>query len=192
MRVFLLFLTALVLGAAVALGAVYFFLTQPTNEPVATTPIPTSAAAVGSFDSKVGTLVAAPRTTATTITLTDAELTSKMAQVVQAEQGRYGADVQEVQVASRDGRVYVGGKVKTNDIPLRVDLVVVAVPEMRGGRLHLRVERVEAGRVPVPDTFRSQIVGLIENDEYINNSLPITVERVEAQTGRLLLTGRPK
>jgi hypothetical protein len=66
------------------------------------------------------------------------------------------------------------------------------VPEAQNGRLHLRVERVEAGRFPVPDNLRAQIVGLIEDDTAINSGLPITAERVEAQTGRLLLTGRPK
>lgn len=192
MRGFLTFITVIVVLVAVGLGAAYFFLTQPSDVAVAATPIPTSAAAVDSFDNKVGTLVAAPRTMATTIELTDAELTSKMAQLIAVEQSRYGADVQNVQVASRDGRVYVGGNVKTNDIPLRVNLTIIAVPEARNGRLHLRVERVDAGRFPVPDTLRAQIVGLIENDDAINSGLPITAERVEAQTGRLLLTGRPK
>src|SRR5438045_2730048 len=128
MRGFLIFLTALVIGAVLALGAVYFFITRPAPTRIAVTPIPVSTAAAASFDNKVNEIVAAPRNTAVTVDLTDEELTSKFAQTVQEERASIGADIQNPQVAVHDGRVFAGGKAKNDSLPVRVDLVVVAVP----------------------------------------------------------------
>ncbi|MCA1666410.1 MAG: hypothetical protein LC793_03230 [Thermomicrobia bacterium] len=124
--------------------------------------------------------------------LTDEELTSKFAQTVSAERTTIGADIQNPQVAVHDGRVFAGGKVKSDNFPVRVDLVVVAVPTAQNGKLILRVERVESGRFPLPSSLTNQIVANVQNDALINDNLPIYVDRVEVLNGVLRLTGRPK
>jgi len=192
MRGFLTFLTVLVLIVALALGGLYYFLTAPAPTLVAATAVPTSVAAAASFDNKVSTITGAAKNTPVTIELTNEELTSKFAQQVQQYQASYGADIQNPQVSARDGHVYAGGKAKTNNLPVRVDLVVVTVPEARDGKLHLRVERVESGRIPLPDSLKSQIVNTVQDDATLNDNLPITVDAVEVLNGKLRLTGRPK
>lgn len=192
MRGFLVFLTAIVLGAAVALAAVYFFVTRPAPTRVAATMVPVSTAAVGNFDTKVNQIVSAPRNTEVTVELTDEELTSKFAQTVREERNSIGADIQDPQVAVHDGRVFAGGKAKSDSFPVRVDLVVVTVPSAQNGKLILRVERVESGRFPLPSSITDQIVSNVQNDALINDNLPIYVDRVEVLDGKLRLTGRSK
>lgn len=192
MRGCLIFLTALVLGAVVALGAVYFFITRPAPTRIAATTVPVSAAAASNFDTKVNQIVNAPPNTDVTVELTDAELTSKFAQMVTQQRQTIGADIQNPQVSVHDGRVFAGGRTKSDSFPVRVDLVVVAVPTARNGKLILRVERVESGRFPLPGSITDQIVATIQNDALINDNLPIYVDRVEALNGKLRLTGRPK
>lgn len=192
MRGFLVFLTAIVLGAVIALAAVYFFVTRPAPTRIAATTIPVSTVAAGNFDTKVNQIIAASPNTDVTIDLTDAELTSKFAQTVNANRDAIGADIQNPQVSVHDGRVFAGGNVKSDSFPLRVDLVVVAVPTAENGKLMLRVERVESGRFPLPSSITDQIVANVQNDALINDNLPIYVDRVEALNGVLRLTGRPK
>ena len=192
MRGFLIFLTTLVLGAAMALAAVYFFVTRPAPTRIAATTVPVSSAAAGNFDTKVNQIVNAPPNTDVTVELTDEELTSKFAQTIREERAAIGADVQNPQVSVHDGRVFAGGKVKSDSFPVRVDLVVVAVPTAVNGKLVLRVERVESGRFPLPSSVTDQIVANVQNDALINDNLPISVDRVEVLNGKLRLTGRPK
>jgi hypothetical protein len=192
MRGFLIFLTTLVLGAAMALAAVYFFVTRPAPTPIAATTVPVSSAAAGNFDTKVNQIVNAPPNTDVTVDLTDEELTSKFAQTVREERAAIGADIQNPQVSVHDGRVFAGGKAKSDSFPVRVDLVIVAVPTAVNGKLILRVERVESGRFPLPSSITDQIVANVQNDALINDNLPISVDRVEVLNGKLRLTGRPK
>lgn len=192
MRGLLIFLTAIVIGAALALGTVYFFVTRPAPTRVAVTQVPVSTAAAASFDRKVDQIVSAPRNTAVTVDLTDEELTSKFAQTVREERDSIGADVQNPQVSVHDGRVFAGGKAKSDTLPVRVDLVVVAVPTAENGKLRLRVERVESGRFPLPGSVTDEIVTTVQNDALINDNLPIYVDRVDVLDGKLRLTGRPK
>jgi len=192
MRGCLIFLTAIVLGAAIALATVYFFVTRPAPTLIAATTIPVSTVAAGNFDTKVNQIIAASPNTDVTIELTDAELTSKFAQTVNANRDAIGADIQNPQVSVHDGRVFAGGKVKSDSFPVRVDLVVVAVPTAVNGKLMLRVERVESGRFPLPSSITDQIVANVQNDTLINDNLPIYVDRVEVLNGVLRLTGRPK
>jgi uncharacterized protein YpmS len=192
MRGFLIFLTTLVLGAAMALAAVYFFVTRPAPTRIAATTVPVSSAAAGNFDTKVNQIVNAPPNTDVTVELTDEELTSKFAQTVREERAAIGADIQNPQVSVHDGRVFAGGKAKSDSFPVRVDLVIVAVPTAVNGKLILRVERVESGRFPLPSSITDQIVANVQNDALINDNLPISVDRVEVLNGKLRLTGRPK
>lgn len=192
MRGLLVFLTAIVVGAALALGTVYFFVTRPAPTRVAATQVPVSTAAAASFDRKVDLIAAAPRNTDVTVDLTDEELTSKFAQTAREERDSIGADIQNPQVSVHDGRVFAGGKAKNDSLPVRVDLVIVAVPTAENGKLRLRVERVESGRFPLPGSITDQIVTTVQNDALINDNLPIYVDRVEVMDGRLRLTGRPK
>ena len=192
MRGFLVFLTAIVVGAALALGTVYFFVTRPAPTRIAATSVPVSTAAAASFDRKVEQIAAAPRNTAVTVDLTDEELTSKFAQTAREERDTIGADIQNPQVSVHDGRVFAGGKAKSDSLPVRVDLVVVAVPAAEGGKLRLRVERVESGRFPLPGSITDQIVTTVQNDALINDNLPIYVDRFDVLDGKLRLTGRPK
>ena len=192
MRGFLIFLTTLVLGAAMALAAVYFFVARPAPTRIAATTVPVSSAAAGNFDTKINQIIAAPPNTDVTVELTDEELTSKFAQTVREERVAIGADIQNPQVSVHDGRVFAGGKAKSDSFPVRVDLVVVAVPTAVNGKLMLRVERVESGRFPLPSNITDQIVASVQNDALINDNLPIYVDRVEVLDGKLRLTGRPK
>jgi uncharacterized protein YpmS len=192
MRGFLIFLTTLVLGAAMALAAVYFFVTRPAPTRIAATTVPVSSAAAGNFDTKINQIIAAPPNTDVTVELTDEELTSKFAQTVREERVAIGADIQNPQVSVHDGRVFAGGKAKSDSFPVRVDLVVVTVPTAVNGKLMLRVERVESGRFPLPSNITDQIVASVQNDALINDNLPIYVDRVEVLDGKLRLTGRPK
>lgn len=192
MRGLLVFLTAIVIGAVLALGTVYYFVTRPAPTRIALTPVPVSTAAAARFDQKIGQIVAAPANTSVTIDLTDEELTSKFAQTVREERAAIGADIQNPQVSVHDGRLFAGGKVKSDGLPVRVDLVVVAVPTAENGALRLRVERVESGRFPLPSSITDQIVTTVQNDALINDSLPIFVDRVQVLDGKLRLSGRPK
>ena len=192
MRGLLIFLTTLVIGAVLALGTVYFFVTRPAPTRIAVTQVPVSTAAAASFDRKVDQIAAAPRNTSVTVDLTDEELTSKFAQTVREERDSIGADIQNPQVSVHDGRVFAGGKVKSDSFPVRVDLVVVAVPTAQDGKLRLRVEKVESGRFPLPGSITDQIVTTVQNDALINDNLPIFVDRVDVLDGKLRLTGRPK
>jgi uncharacterized protein YpmS len=192
MRGCLIALTAVVCGAALALAAAYFFITRPAPTQVAVTPIAASTAAVVSFDGKIDQIVSAPKNTDVTIELTNEELTSKFAQSVQEDRDQIGADIQDPQVAVHDGLVFAGGNAKSDSFPVRVNIVVVAVPTAEDGKLKLRVQRVESGRFPLPGSITDQIVSSVENDALINDNLPIFVDRVEVLDGRLRLTGRPK
>ena len=175
-----------------ALAAVYFFVTRPAPTQIAATPVPVSSAAVGNFDTKVNQIIAAPPNTDVTVELTDEELTSKFAQTVSEERAAIGADIQNPQVSVHDGRFSRGAMTKSDSFPVRVNLVVVAVPTAENGKLMLRVERVESGRFPLPGSITDQIVANVQNDALINDNLPIYVDRVEVLDGKLRLTGRPK
>ena len=192
MRGCLLFLAALVLGAAIALGTVYYFITRPAPTRVALTPIPVSTQAAASLESKIGQIASAPANTDVTVDLTDAELTSEFAQTLAANPDALGADIQNPQVSVHDGLVFAGGDAKPDTLPVRINLVVVAVPTAVNGQLQLRVQRVESGRFPLPSSITNQIVSTVQNDALINNNLPIYVDQVQVLNGTLRLTGRAK
>jgi hypothetical protein len=192
MRGCLIALTALVCGAALALAGAYFFLTRPAPTRVSLTPVPVSTAGVTGFDAKIGQIASAPKNTDVTVDLTDEELTSKFAQSVQEDRDQIGADIQNPQVSVHDGLVFAGGDAKSDSLPIRVNIVVVAVPTAENGQLQLRVQRVESGRFPLPSSITDQIVTTVQNDALINDSLPISVDQVQVLDGRLRLTGRPK
>ena len=192
MRGCLIAVTAVVCGAALALAAAYFFITRPAPTRVAQTPIPVSTAAIVGFDGKINQIASAPKNSSVTIELTNEELTSKFAQSVQEDRDQIGADIQNPQVAVHDGLVFAGGDAKSDSFPVRVNIVVVAVPMAENGQLKLRVQRVESGRFPLPGSITDQIVTSVQNDALINDSLPIYVDQVQVLDGRLRLTGRPK
>jgi hypothetical protein len=182
-------LQGLVLFASllVFLGAVAFMLlSRPSELAGRLTPVPISGAAVGSFDSKLATVQSAPAPV--TVEIDEQEATSKLVETLTAEPS--APQIDNPQVAFRDGLIYLSGV--SQDAPVPVNVVIVGRVEARDGKLVVTVERIDTGRFPLPGALKDQIIDIASDTDRLNEQLPIIVNAVRVLDGRLVLTGQPK
>jgi hypothetical protein len=177
----------LLVAVLVFLGAVAFMLlSRPSELAARLTPVPVSGAAAGSFDGKLATVQSAPAPV--TVEFDDQEATSKLAEVLAAEPS--APRIENPQVAFRDGKVYLSGVSRDTFVPMNI--VIIGRIEARDGKLVTTVERIDTGRLPIPDSLRDQITGIASDPNLLNEDLPIVVNDVQVLDGRLVLTGQPK
>jgi hypothetical protein len=177
-----LLIALLVFGGAVA----FMLLSQPPETARQLTPVPVSSAAAGSFDAKLATVQSAPAPV--TVEIDDQEATSKLVEALAAEPS--APQIDDPQVAFREGRVYFSGTSRDAPIPVRV--VIVGRVEARDGRLITTVEQIDTGRFPLPGAMRDQIIDIASDTDRLNDELPIVVHEVRVLDGRMVLTGEPK
>jgi hypothetical protein len=182
-------LQGLVLLAAVLvfLGAVAFMLlSRPPEQAAQLTPVPVSSAAASSFDGKVATVQGA--IAPVTVEFDEQEATSKLVEALAAEPS--APRIENPQVTFRDGKIYLSGVSRDTIVP--VNILITGRIEVRDGKLVTTVERIDTGRLPLPEALRDQIIGLASDPDLLNDGLPIAVNDVRVLNGRLELTGQPK
>src|SRR4051794_14653287 len=161
-------------------------LARPPELAAQLTPVPVSSAAASSFDGKVATVQSA--TAPVTVEFDEQEATSKLVEALAADPS--APRIENPQVAFRDGKVYLSGVSRDTFVP--VNIVIIGRIEARDGNLVTTVERVDTGRLPLPDSMRDQIIGFVSDSALLNDGLPIVVNEVKVLDGRLVLTGQPK
>jgi hypothetical protein len=178
----------LLIGAVVIfLGAVAFaLLSNQSGLPAQFTPVAVSTEAAARFDTKIATVQNA--TEPTTIEISEEEATSKLAALLATEPN--APQVADTQVAFRDGKIYLSGE--TTDTPIAIGFVITGRVEAVDGKPKVIVEEMKAGQFPVPGAMRSQVDGLVAEQERLMGDLPIYVTEVRVLDGTLVVTGEPK
>ena len=122
------------------------------------------------------------------LNLSDADLTALVGYVLDRSPSiPFG----KVTVAVGDGQVVVDGMTRgmAVNLPVRVKGAVNA----RDGLPVARVEDVSLGDAPVPGFVRDQVVRQINNSlDFSRYHLPVTVESIEMQRGRMTIRGTVK
>jgi hypothetical protein len=159
-------------------------------------PVPVASQDAVTFDEKVAGVIAAIDSAKTsgsartvTVVFTEAELTSKAAEVAATLTG--GFVPTEPVIHLRTGEIVLTGGVSIQGFSLK--LAVVAIPVVVDGTMSFGIKEIQTGTLPLPDGIKKEIdaqIAKILSPETLG--LPLQVTRIEVQPGRLVLEGIAK
>lgn len=189
-------LFAFLLLIVVAGGVVYVLAQQKPFAARALAPVAVSAQAARSFDDKVqvvrNALDEAKRTgapVAITLTLDEAELTSKASEAT--AQLAAGLAASDIQVHLAGGDLIATSKVTVQGIGL--DLGVVATPVVENGQAKILIKEIQTGAIALPEDARRQIeaqVGKAFDPQALG--LTFDISSITIVDGKLVILGTAK
>ena len=158
----LILLGALVVIVVVAAAALLLLVTIQSHEVSEQPPVPISTEAAESFDKKIGAVETAIATSEkstkpvpVTLTITEQELNSKVAEALRENPDTSGLNPRNVQV-----RLLPGEIVTTAAVPLGgfdTSITITSLVTISGGKPQLTVQSVRAGGLPLPGFIQDQI-----------------------------------
>jgi uncharacterized protein YpmS len=142
------------------------------------------------FEEEVAATLANPDPSGeVSITITDQQMNAYLANNMDSAQT--DPSIQDPQAHFTDGKVEIYGKVSQSSIT--VDAKFVLVPEIDAeGRPDLRVESINLGPLPVPDTMVQQVDERVDGllDDYLSSvDENFTVKDITVTEGKMTVTG---
>jgi uncharacterized protein YpmS len=174
-KIALAIVAVLLLSAGVGLWAIQ----QPA---VVLAPVPVSAAAAASAQTKISELQGAARKPgqAATVTLSNTEMTSYIA-------SRAPSNVSGLEVHASSGDLVATGTMKVSGLSIPVT-VHVAVSSSSGGQPQFKVTSIDTGALPLPGGVVDQISGKIESMLAQATSGPSKVTSIQLNDGQLTVS----
>lgn len=148
-------LAALACGPSLGLGAP----TPPAS------PIPVSSEAAGQLEGVWGTAIANAKDNQVTVVMTEEQLTSYAALKLTSTPNM---PITEPQIYLRNGKIYLFGKVKTNNLTLPAALTLSVTPTATGA-VSVTIEDANLGPMPVPSSLRDELASNL-NDAIAQNA----------------------
>ena len=192
---------SIVLLILVALFAGYYLLTHGLEVEKEMVEVSISQQAAQSFDQRIehfeDAVEAASPGEKVSLVITEEEANSKIAELIaeanlKEQIAKAGLpvdlDISDVQINFRDGRVKALALTEISGIEVKMG--VQALVDVKDGRLSLDVQDIDFGSLPLPQTLKDQLTGLIPEDiDTLNLDIPIELEDVIIQDGQLLIKG---
>ena len=180
------FLWVLMVLALAALACNAPASTAPTRPP---TPVPLTTQEIQQFEQEVAATLANPAPSGeVTVTITDAQINAYVT-------GQYSAALKDVisepQIHFADGQVEVYGKVTQG--PITADATIILKPLVaEGGKPKLKVESINIGPLPVPDSLVQQLnqnIDSILEDYLANIGETFVVNSITITPGQMSING---
>ncbi|MBI2861265.1 MAG: hypothetical protein HYX89_00435 [Chloroflexi bacterium] len=183
----------------VAIGAVVVYtVTRPPAEIAARPTIAVSTKAAKDLDNKLDQVLREVDEAKTKgerrqieITLTEEEITSKIAEGLAEGALGGGPQPKDVQVHLEQDRLVATARVAVGglEIPVAVNAKVTA----EGGAPKITVESVDTGRLPLPGVVRDQINQLVGTTlDPSKMDLPVDVSAIQIANGQMTVAGMTK
>ena len=193
-------IVGIVIGSIVVLvviivGIFWILLSRPSKIASHVTPVASSSAAAQQLDTTwdnfKNTVQQVAPGTPETITLTQAEVDSKVNEQLNTVDLPQGMSVSDVNVNLQDGKLElsanVGYSVFNGSAGMEADIVSV------NGTPTVQVQDVDFGSLPIPQSLKDQLKKLIPDNGLINISgLPFNVQNIQIQNGQLVMSGVTK
>jgi uncharacterized protein YpmS len=179
-------LTALLLaGLACSLPA------RQAEQPADREPIPVSTEAVATIESNIESAVATATTTGKiTVEITEAQLTSVVAQELQKQETPI---LTEPQIYLRDGKVEITGKAQQSGFSAPLDMFMTVTVE--NGQVHYQVVSAKLGPLPLPqsmlDQFTEQINAAL-GSQLSPETSNMNIETITIADGKMVITGQAR
>jgi hypothetical protein len=192
--IFRLLSSVLLLGA-IGGGGVFALAQQQPTVSAGLGEVAVSPAAASSFDAKVNAVQAAVddakrtgKATPVEVTFSEAELTSKVAEVTPSA-GGFATTATQIHLSGGD----LVATSTVNVAGLSVNVGVVATSVVENGEAKLVVKEIQTGGLPLPDAIRQQLAVQIGTALDLESlGLPIAVSSLRIVDGKIVVTGTAK
>lgn len=189
-------LLSLALLGAVGGGGLYFLAQQPPSVAQGLKKVQVSTEAAQSFDEKIAAMQRAVDEAKRTgkaqpveLTVTEEELTSKIAETTVTASGGIVTDA--VQVNLSGGNIIATTNVNVQGLSLAVG--IVATPVVEDGKTKIVVKEIQTGALPVPDAIKQQIEAQIGKAvDPAALGLPFDISKMTIVDGKLVISGTAK
>lgn len=189
-------LLSLVMLGAVGGGGLYALAQQPPAVSQGLKKVQVSTEAAHSFDEKIAAMQKAVDEAKRTgkaqpveLTVTEEELTSKIAETTVSASGGIVTDA--VQINLSGGNIIATTNVNVQGLSLAVG--IVAAPVVEGGKTKIVVKEIQTGALPVPDAIKQQIEAQIGRAvDPSSLGLPFDISKMTIVDGKLVISGTTK
>lgn len=156
-------------------------------------PITPSDEAVQRLEERMNSATPGPDGTYT-LTITDEEITSLVAQALAEQEERSGtpSPISNPQVYFRNRRIEAYADLKLSD-PLSVPCMVALSIAIENGSPVVTIEEVDAGPLPVPAALLTELTDMFNQmlaDNFANQGGGLTITGVEIGEGQMTITGK--
>jgi len=186
---------SIVVLAVLLVVAVYVLLRIPPKTAAQVTPVATSSQAAQQFDTKVNSFETSVKQsapgTSVTLTLTQEEINSKIATELSTADMPDNVKVNSVSVNLENGQILASAKVNYSGIEVNVG--ATAKIEVSNGQAYVVVQDLDMGKVPLPQSVKDQLTGMIPDDGKISLSdVPLDIQGITVQDGQVVVQGVTK
>lgn len=183
---------SLVLLLAIVAGVMLLLLRQPTGIAKQITPVATSPEAAQQLDTKWDSFQSTAQQAApgavVSVTLTQEEVASKVAQELPTVKMPKNVGVSDVNVNLVDGKILASGTVSYSGI--RANVGMEATIETENGEPVIVLQNLDLGKLPVPQSVKDQIRNIIPDNGKISlSNLPADINNVQVVNGEIVISG---
>ena len=137
-------------------------------------------------------LLTAPKDEILSLTLTDEEITSAVLKKLETSSEKLPLDLQNPSIAFIDDKILVFGDVSVSGFNTTIAIEVLA--EAQDDQLKLTVERLNFGRLLLPDAILSKVTeNLIPDKEILIDmntlDIPIDLKKISVGDGQIVIAG---
>ncbi|MCX6004021.1 MAG: hypothetical protein NTX46_06440 [Chloroflexi bacterium] len=185
-----------IIGLVIIIGAVVWVLmSRPSSIASNVTQVPSNAQAVQSFDTKWdnfnNTVAQASPGTQVTVTLTQEEVNSKINEELKTVDLPAGLAVSNMNVNLVDGKILLSADIKYSIFSGNAGME--ATVQIINGQPSITVTDVDMGALPIPQSLKDQLKGLIPEGGLIQVSdLGFNTQNVQIIDGQLVISGVTK
>lgn len=187
-------LGGIILLAIIAVASVFFMMRSTSGIAAKMTPVVSSPQAVAAFDTKWTSFNDAVQnaTAGTKISLnvSQEELTSKVNEELKAATAQLpaGVSVGNVSINLQDGKVLISAPIKYSAIEGKAAMEIAV--QTINGTPKIVVDNVDMGKLPIPQSIKDQLAGMIPNGGAIDlGNLPLDITGIQIIDGQLVLNG---
>lgn len=182
-----------IIGLVIIVGLVaWILLSRSSGIAAKVTPVPSNSQAAQSFDTKwdnfSNTVAQSPKGTTLTLTLTQEEVNSEVNEELKTLVLPVGLDVSNVNVNLTDGKILLSADVKYSVFSGNAGME--ATVETNNGQASIDVTNIDMGALPIPQSVKDQLKGLIPEDILTQGSdTGFYTQNVQIENGQVVITG---
>lgn len=187
----------IVLGSIIGLvvvvvGVVWFLMSRTPSIAANMTEVASSPQAAAVLDQKWEdfkvTVNEAPAGTTVSVAITEQEITSKINEELKNIELPAGLEMGDVTVNLQDGKLVLAADISYS--VLSGTAAMEATIENVNGTPSIVVSQVDMGSLPIPQTLKDQLSGLIPADGIIPVSdIPIDISKIQIVNGQIVIDG---
>jgi len=182
-----------IIGLVIIVGVIFWILlSRPSGIASKVTPVPSNSQAAQSLDTKwnnfADAVVQSPPGTPHTLTLTQEEVNSKVNEELKTLVLPAGLGVSNVNVNLTNGKILLSADVTYSVFSGNAGME--ATVETNNGQASISVTNIDMGALPIPQSVKDQLKGLIPEDILMQGSdTAFYTQNVQIENGQVVITG---